>query len=298
MASTEEQIIVPKSAQKSQFPYIGGEDGFDIRNIHCGPMESNQVNGRKSVKLYANDKMQKPEIKLSLCRAGQSIETRYGLDLIKADQVDKTKRGLVVRVSDPELIEACRAFDDTLVAMAVKHSATWFKKTLTEEQVRSGYKPLLYTPNQDPEGTYCMKFKVKGPDAVVPTKIFRKLPNDPNKAFAEQECVLEVPGVKVVPCVSAFSIWFMGANGRDFGVSFQAEKLLIDTVPSSRNSLDGFGMSLELVEKPPESDAVPTSAAPVVQLVGGEGNDAPNEDDDPPAKKRKTEDDEGNCMGE
>lgn len=252
-------------------PFIGD---IDLSKVHCKDIDYDGTKKRVEIFADASSLTGRNKIWVQLCRDEDSaLETRYGLDPVKEDQKDKTRRGLAVRITDPATIAACRAFDEAIIKAATENSEKWFKRVLTEEQVRCNYKPLLYTPNNDPEGTYCMKFKIKCPGSAVPTRIGQVFAQ--NKSKPCDETRLETMGAKVVPIVSAHSIWFMGAAGRDFGVSFQAEELLITTLPAARGALSNFILKrpIEMVDHS-SGDEEGTAKELKIELLGAAGASA------------------------
>lgn len=294
--------------ETDNYRYVGD---LDLSKVHCMPIATNANNNSKSAKLFADAlSVQKNNmVKFSLCpnlddarfATVGPVTTRYGLDLVRQEQNDKTKRGLVVRLSDPVAIAQCKAFDDAIVKMAVEQSQQWFKRTLNEDQVRALYNPLLVEPVAEPEGTYYLKFKVKTSEAVVPTEVYRPKAPGSREIVRLTESLLESPGAKIIPHLSAYAVWFM--SGTKFGVSFQAEKLMVVGAPPARTSLHDFGASLTLVANEEEEAGGDAPSADLkVELVGGEGGPlkrggSPDERDGAPAKRAKTDDEEGGAFG-
>ena len=65
-----------------------------------------------------------------------------------------------VLVRNKRTIASLLAMENAIVAAAVAKSRDWFKKELTEEQVRLRFKSILTSHPEEPE-TYLMKIKVK-----------------------------------------------------------------------------------------------------------------------------------------
>lgn len=238
------------------FPYVGN---LDLSKIHCAPMV--QEGNKKSVPLFldASATTNQNRVWFQMCPDEDTpLTTRYALDSVHQDQ-DGSRRGLGIVVDHPDTVRALQTFDDAIVQAAVANSKDWFKKLLTEEQVRMRYKPLLTRDADD--DPWVMKIKVKCGPAKVPTKIIRKVDG---KAKRSNEDDLAYRGAKIVPLVSAYALWFMGGGDGKFGASFQCEEMLV-TPAAPPSLLSNFTLKrpLELEEEDDEQEA----KCPKVELV-------------------------------
>jgi hypothetical protein len=205
-------------------PFVGD---LNLSKVHLTPMVM-EASGRKKVDIYmdASSTQSSNRLQFQLCPDEEdAMVTRYGLDKVRDDDRDPTRRGLVCVVSNEAAIKALTALDDAVVAYAVANSKDLFKKVLTEEQVRLRYKPVIAHEKDDESLPYLIKFKVKCTGAAVPTKIFRI--TGPGTSVRANEDALTNRGSRIVPIVSAYGLWFMAGDAQ-FGLSFQAEKMLVD----------------------------------------------------------------------
>ena len=229
------------------YPFVGD---CDLSKIHMAPLANKD--GRKQVELFLDDKsMQNSNrVKFQLCPdQTEPLIARYSLDQVR-DDGDPTRRGLTVIVQNKRAVESLTAMEDAIVAQAIAKSRDWFKKELTEEQVRARFKTIL-TPHPEDEGTFLMKIKIKCKGSRVPTKILRKISDTQLRASDEDD--LSSRGALVVPLVSTFSLWFMAGDAQ-FGVSFQAEEMIV-TPGDAPSEVSNFTLSAPMQVVKSESGA-------------------------------------------
>ena len=203
--------------QKMVYSFIGD---IDTTKVVFLPFQ--QKDGRSMVEI-CKDKSSTTKNKLvfNLCPDVDSkFPTRYRLDSVRDDQ-DGSRRGLTVSIGDTSAVKQLTMLDDHLVATAVANSKEWFKKTLTEIEVRARYKPIVFFAQEDDSVPSC-KFKVKC------TKYPTKLHLSEGDMIYENGGKLEHlnKGASVAPILSIYSVWFMG-GGSSFGISMQAEEMVI-----------------------------------------------------------------------
>lgn len=260
--------------------YIGD---IDMSKITFGPRED--TNGKTKVEVYMNAEQtrQNKFNRIALYRdAIEPMTTRFALDTVREDKTNLYRRGLGITVSDERTITALRALDEAIVQAAVTNSKDWFKgKMLTEEQVRLRYKPVfgkLYEADE----TEGVKPKVKCPGTEWPTALhLRDEDGKHHKNGGRIEHLTR--GALVVPIVSAsYGIWFMG-GGTQFGISFQAEEMIIVPGQTAADDLSQFNSSipLKMAEKPAATD-LEESRKRVL-------DDATEADEDPVVKSAKVE---------
>jgi hypothetical protein len=196
----------------------------DMSKVVLTPMQ--MVDGKPRVEICRDGTSTGRNNKLifNLCPDVEApLEARYRLDAVRDDS-DGSRRGLIVRVCDPDAVRALRALDDAIVAAALANCKEWFKKSaMSEEEVRFRYRPLLFKA-QEEDDSLCTKFKVKC--AKYPTKLH--LDEGGGRVVMDGGRLhhLEERGAKVAPIVSIFGLWFMG-GGSSFGVSMQAEEMVV-----------------------------------------------------------------------
>jgi hypothetical protein len=181
----------------------------DMTKVTFGPVKNN---GKQVVEL----KHSKGELFFNLCTDPHDpLTCRYRLDRVRDDQ-DGSRRGLVVNVGG-DVLKSLKALDEIVVQAAFKHSKEWFKKELSEEEVRLRYKPLV---GDEPH----IKFKVKCPPGKNPTKLHRLYDDGSVLAHGGKVEHLERPGAAVAPILNVYSLWFM-ANA--FGLVIQADEMIV-----------------------------------------------------------------------
>ena len=184
---------------------------------------------------------------MNLCAdATQPMETRFRLDAVR-DDGNPDRRGLMIKVTDPRTVKAFEALDDMIVEKAIECSRDWFGKpgkpgpVLSEEAIRLRYKPLLFTYGED--AFKCCKIKIKtGGD--YPTTLHLNENGRHRKFGGRAEHLNNY--ASVVPIVSAsYGIWFMG-GGLQFGLSMQAEEIIVSPGNAEEDDLSHFASSVPL----------------------------------------------------
>lgn len=233
------------SVTTSATPYIGD---MDMSKITFGPCETKD--GKTKVEVYrdASSTARGNRInKMALCRdAVNPMTTRFPIDTPREDAPNPYRRGLGITVSDPETLRALHALDDAIVKAAITNSKEWFKgKMFTEEQVRARYKPIV-GPLRDGDESEGVKVKVKCPGCDYPTTLHHR--DRDGRHYKNGGRVEHLTwGAMVVPIVSAsYGLWFMG-GGTQFGLSFQAESMIVIPGNTDDNTLDEFATSAPLI---------------------------------------------------
>lgn len=183
---------------------------FSFRNFQV-------VENKPRVDVFYEDKK---SVTFNLCSDADSpVHAPYGLDSVPPNS-DGSRRTLLVNVSDSEVIRVFTELDDFVVASALANSKEWFKKSITEDEVRVRYKPLIKR-NENGDDSYAMKFKIKC--IKYPTRLHLKLPNgDVVRNGATTEHIGR--GSLVAPVLTIFNMWFMN---KEFGLGVQAEEIII-----------------------------------------------------------------------
>lgn len=203
------------------YPFIGD---VDTEKVSFGPMTTE--NNRQFVLLHKDNTSTKTSNKLvfNLCSDPRSpFACRYRLDVVREDQ-DGSRRGLAVKIEDEACLKALQTLDEHVIAHAKKNSKEFFKKSnMTHEEIMARYKPLVSKAQEDDE-FYSIKFKVKCKGYATTLHLLNgDTTIEENGATIED---ISQPGAKVAPILSAYQLWFM-AGGATFGVSLQAEKMIV-----------------------------------------------------------------------
>ena len=245
---------------------------LDLSKAHLMPMVTD-ASGRKKVDIYLDNTSTQSSNRLQfqLCpNEDEAMVTRFGLDKVREDERDPTRRGLVCVVSHEATIQSLKALDDAVVAYAVANSKELFKKVLTEEQVRLRYKPVIAHEKDDESLPYLIKFKVKCMGAAVPTKIFKFTGS--GTSVRANEDTLAHRGSRIVPIVSAYGLWFMAGDAQ-FGLSFQAEKMLVDPAEGPSEVADFKTKRPLVVVKAEDAEDVESAKRAKIVLEGTEDDE-------------------------
>lgn len=250
---------------------------IDFSKMCFGPFQNKD--GKQSVEVWtdASNMTNKNKPKFQLCQyAEEPAEVRFPLDPIRYDANGKAtnedRRGMKVKFSPGSPQEqTLQTLDKTIIAAAVLHSKEWFKKELTEEAVMLRYHPIVHKAVES-DDCNSMGFKVKTGKSAWPTVL--NLALSPGKFLENGGKISHIDkgvGIRVVPILSAFSLWFMG-GGAQFGISFSCDKMVIypGTVQTSMSEFS----SREPIE--------------VVQASAAEVDDD-DVKDEPPEKKARVE---------
>jgi hypothetical protein len=226
----------------------------DASKIHFAPATTGG-SGQKQVLVYrdATSLTGANRVEFQLCPdVDAPLECKFRLDTVK-DGENPLRRGQKVKIYDATTLAALARIDEKIVATAIERSAEWFGKTLPADQVRARYKPIAEVA-KDGDDHNTMKMTVKPPGAPVPTQLHLMEDGKVRRNGARIEH-LELRGARVVPIVSAYALYFLG-GGTQFGLSFQAEKMII-TPGAARDVLDDFVTSkpLEVTDDAPLGEA-------------------------------------------
>lgn len=214
-------------------PFIGE---IDFTDLTFSPMITS--NNRNKVEITKNGKKFS---RVSLCKdVVFPLTLKYSLDQV-GDNPDR--RGLKMIVTDADCIAGLERLDEAIVTEAEKRSQEWFKKKLTRDEIKLRYR-ATHTPVGDGDSAIVVN-KVKCGASEHPT-ILHLLEENGNIRKKGAKLTDLTMSAKVVPHISfTYGIWFMG-GGTSFGVSFQAEEMLVAPVESAANPLSHFASSRPL----------------------------------------------------
>lgn len=239
---------------------------LNMAELTFGSLDSKD--GKSKVEVYRDGTSTQKNNRLNrfaLCLdAMKPMSLRFPLDAVReGEQGNPYRRGLTLDVADPKTVEALRALDETIIKTAVKNSVQWFKgKQLSEEQIRFRYKPILYKVKDEDTSEVC-KIKVKCPGTDWPTSLHVR--TDDGKHRKKGGNIEQLGyGAHVVPIVSAsYGIWFMGGASGNFGLTFQAEEMIIIPGESVQDNLSQFASATPLVmEDDKEKDDTESQPSP------------------------------------
>ena len=223
----------------------------NFRSMHfMPPMSSNQ---KQSVDVFwdGTSMARNNRIKFQLTDTTEPVTAMYSLDSVREDGNALRRSQTVVVPDGSKLMDKLKELDETIVSTAVQNALLWFKKPQTEDQIRARYTPVL----NEKGGKAVFSFKVKCPGHMVPTKLhlFEDV-HDLHKVEADGGRIEDLQrNALLVPVVSTLGIWFMG--GGNFGMSFQAEELIIGKAPPLP-PLSSFRSTVPLVVKASTTDTL------------------------------------------
>jgi hypothetical protein len=224
--------------------------------------------------------------RFNLCRdASEPMITKYALDTVREDSNNPDRRGLTIRVSDPITRKALEDIDDIVIKKAVECSKEWFGKAgkplmqpLSEAVVRDRYQPLVFF-KEEGDDEKVVKIKVKtGGD--YPTVMHLKENDRYRKNGGKAEHLTQ--NVGVVPVVSmSYGVWII--PGGKFGVTMQAEEMMVTPGQGAEDDLSHFASSKPIMMHAPAAAAevvapsapVPDTAMESLPVETGEDNDGP-----------------------
>lgn len=257
-------------------PYIGD---MNIESITFGPFENRD--GKTKVEVYRDASSTQRSNRLNriaLCPdAMDPFVCPFGIDNVRDDSANPYRRGLAITITDPATLDSMRKLDEHIVASAVANSKEWFKgKTLTEADVRLRYQPILGKFREE-DVTEGIKIKIKCPGSDYPTALhLRDETGQHHKTGGRIDHLTK--GARVVPIVSAsYGLWFMG-GGSKFGLTMQAEEMIVVPGAQDSDNLSQFASSrpLEMAKRPRDDDTSeePNAKRPEPVSVELEGEDA------------------------
>lgn len=113
------------------------------------------------------------------------------------------------------------ALDDLIIELAIKHCSSWFKKSLTRQQIQKMYKPILKPSNNPAKYPPSIRIKLKQTDGQITSRIFYVKTNGTTSNFDLNDFT---PGSKVSVYLKLSNIWFMNDT---FGVSLEGEDIFV-----------------------------------------------------------------------
>jgi hypothetical protein len=206
---------------------------------------STNKRGGKSVFIYRGPGLNtSPSIQLTK-DTDPRLRTPFGVSKYGEDPgaPPSTRMNLDYNMDCKELEDFFHELDDFLPKVAFEKCADWFKKTLSQEEIRSMYKPLITTSDKYPS-LVRTKINTAGPHAA---RIWRVTAVKGGRCTYAEGCVDDiVKGATFWANVSVSGMYFLA---RLFGCTLTTTDLLV--FPPARQSipfLTGKGLSLQKEE--------------------------------------------------
>lgn len=243
------------ASYKKTIPFVGT---VDFSQLHFGAVDNS--NNKTRVEIFKDGSSTAPKNRLNmlnLCKdANAPISTRFALDLVR-DDGNPNRRGLALWITDEDTLRAFAQLDERIIEEATLRSKEWFKggKQLTKDQVKGRYKPLVEAASDEDPRMY-MKIKIKTGTEKYPTTLHR-CDEKTSEVVLHGATVDDLTvGASVVPLVSAsYGLWFM-MGGATFGLSMQAEEMIVTPgFKDNGDDLSHFASSIPLRVATRDNDA-------------------------------------------
>jgi hypothetical protein len=192
----------------------------DVSGWDISSLEVNK-NGGKSCFIYTSSD-DKTSPRIQLCRDDEvQLKSPFGLNSYNDSPSDR--KNLEFSVTTPELEAFFRKVDEFALQTAKENSERWFKKSLSEEEIKSMYKPCLTENNSGYPPT--VRSKVAINNASQKTRIW-KVKELPDGTREYEEGVPEdlSRNNRYIPIIAVGGVFFMQ---RIFGVSLTCTDIMV-----------------------------------------------------------------------
>ena len=194
----------------------------------------------------------------------EALQVPFGLeDGVEAKSRKKMELSLA---RDSAYIQVAQRIDDYVVAYTVRKSSELFKKQMTEDQVRTLFRPTVTLP-EDPTRRALLRVKVNAEESKRPTNVLVAL-NERQYAQGKLSDIQAGCSMKVIFEIGG--IWYAA---KSFGVTLVAKNVLV--YASKRGASAGIedfslpaGMELVVAAAAPSAPA--PSAAPAAAVEDDE----------------------------
>ena len=176
--------------------------------------------GGKSVYIYAseNEKIS-PRIQLG-SDTDTPLRSPFGLNSFDESQTDR--KNFDISVSNEELEKSLSKIDEFALKIAHENCEKWFRKSLSENEIQSMYKPLLTISEKGYAPTVRTKVALKG---GIPTRIWKVHTSSDRQLKYVEGCPDDLNRTNRYWVVVAVSgLFFMQ---RLFGVSLTATDIMV-----------------------------------------------------------------------
>lgn len=194
-------------------------DNYSFSELVLGKPETSKKGGC-SVYIQASP-LDTSTPKVQLVRDGEPLlRSPFGLNSSdEAAHVDR--KMLELTIVAPDLLDFFGRLDEYIQHVAIKNCDAWFKKTLSETDIRNMYKPVLAKRG---EGCLSMvRLKVNVGDKK-PVQIFRAKRMHDSLVYSHGSPEDLNKTNEYMPIISLPGIWFMN---RQFGVSLSLSSMLV-----------------------------------------------------------------------
>lgn len=187
-----------------------------------------------------------------------------------------TRKNFAINIDDKELVEFFRAWDEHNIRIAIQNKKTWWKKEVSDEQIRTMYTSMLSLP--PPDSGYPPQAKTKinteGKYAV------QVLEFDP----ATERIVPQTPQYldhKPVRCICVCEASWFWFQTKSFGMSLMTSNVLV----YREEQVGAFPFAWEgAMPQLPGATTTPTSIPPSIQSEQPDGSMlVPREERRPPS---------------
>ena len=194
-------------------------DNYSFSKLVIGRPEMNRK-GVRSVYIQAS-LLDNSTPKVQLVRDGEPLlKSPFGLNgFDEAAHVDH--KNLELTITTPDLLEFFNNLDEYIQQVAIKNCDAWFKKTLSEMDIRNMYRPTLTKSDKGYQPTVGLKVNVGD---KKPVQIFRARRTHDSLVYTHGSLEDLNKANEYMPIISLSGLWFMN---RQFGVSLSLSSMLV-----------------------------------------------------------------------
>jgi hypothetical protein len=201
-------------------------DEIDVTQWDVSNLEVNKKGG-KSAYIYSSIR-DKVTPRIQLCKDGDTkLKSPFGLNSYDVSQIDR--KNLEFSISTPELEEFFRNVDAFALRTAKDNSERWFKKSISETEIMSMYKPCLVENDNGFPPIVRSKVTING---TSPTRIWKVTDISDHTREYEEGTVDDLNrSNRYIPIIAVGGVFFMQ---RIFGVSLTCTDIMVfETAPST-----------------------------------------------------------------
>ena len=215
--------------------------GINIESLEYKPPTSNKAGGKVvniSTKAGSNDWNDKIRFQMSENDKVNLQTAVWGLS-VSPDSKDASRKTLELTIESDDLLEWLHRLDEHNIKTATRKSFEWFKKELTEDQVRAMYVFLVKPPTKEGnKPTVRVKVKCEEP---YPTNVFMVTSQQAEEIKYAKVSSDEISrNAKCMVMCETVGLWFMS---RTFGMSLTATDIMVWRGASRPTGINSFTLS-------------------------------------------------------
>lgn len=233
-------------------------------------------NKHKALTVYINESkesMRRPRYQLA-SHVEPRLRAPFGIsDGLDESKKDDGRKTLDMSIETDELLENLSILDEHNIRIAAANCKKWFKRDLSEDQIRFMYRPIV-KPDNSGKGYRPMfrtKINVKN-RGNMNAKIFEIREKDGKQIeYIPRDASFVKRGARVVPIVEVGSLWF---TTHQFGMTLECTDLIVFPQQESPEFSFQWGESIVVRKDPDVMDDTPDpplqSSDPSLSEKGGD----------------------------